>query len=273
MSVDTIPIGLFFVGTILIVLGSIYAGWWLGSSARRYSEDENESPISGVAGAVLGLTAFMLVFTFDIVADRYDARKALVREDANAIRTTWLRADFMPEPDRTETRVLITRYLDQRLEFVRSDGARPLDKARSDVERIQRRLWRIAVSNAERDMNSDVAALYVESLNNVFEIHASRVALGIQARIPGPVWGMLYALTILGMLAMGYHAGIASKKWSKATLILALAFAMMNTVIALLDRPGVTHVTQQPLVDLQAFILADRVAGPDAVGGLAVPTG
>jgi len=258
MSVDSIPIWAFFVGTILVVLASIYAGLRLGSSARRRSEDEKEAPISGVSGAVLGLTAFMLVFTFSIVAERYDARKALVREDANAIRTTYLRADFMPEPNRAETKALLGKYLDLRLQFVQANSIQSSDTLRVESDRIQRRLWDLAVSNAERDMNSDVAALYIESLNNVFEINASRAAIGLQARIPIAIWVVLLGLTILGMVSIGYHSGIAGSKWSKATLLLALSFAMVNTMIASLDRPGVSRVTQQPLVDLQRFIAAGK---------------
>ena len=92
MSVDTVPIWVFFVGTILVVMASIEAGYRLGR--HRRSEDEKEAPISGVSGAILGLTAFILAFTFGIVAERYDARKALVRDDANAIRTTCLPASL-----------------------------------------------------------------------------------------------------------------------------------------------------------------------------------
>ena len=51
-------------------------------------------------GAVLGLAAFMLAFAFGAVSSRFDARKELVRDDANAIRTAWARADFLPEADR-----------------------------------------------------------------------------------------------------------------------------------------------------------------------------
>ena len=39
----------------------------------------------------------MLAFTFSIVSDRYDTRKALVRDDAIAIRTAWQRATFCPK--------------------------------------------------------------------------------------------------------------------------------------------------------------------------------
>ena len=69
------------------VVIAIEAGYRLGHAAHRRSEDEKESPVSAIPAAILGLLAFMLAFTFGIVSDRYDARKALVREEANAIRT------------------------------------------------------------------------------------------------------------------------------------------------------------------------------------------
>lgn len=261
MNFDSVPIGVFFFGTILIVVASTEAGYRLGKISSRRSDVEKEAPVSGVSGAILGLTAFMLAFTFGIVAERYDARKALVRADANAIRTTYERADFLAEPGRAEARALLGKYLDLRLAFAQADSIEPrqVHTLLAETDRIQRRLWDIAVANAQRDMNSDVGALYVESLNNVFEINASRVAVGLQARIPVGIWFVLYGLMILGMMSIGYHAGILGSKWSRATLILALSFAMVISVIALLDRPGgFVRVTQQPLVDLQSFIAAGK---------------
>ena len=159
MSVDSIPIWVLFIGTVLIVLAAIYLGLRLGSSAHWRSEDEKEAPTSGVSGAVLGLTAFMLVFTFSIVSDRYATRMGLVREDANAIRTTYLRTSFLPEPDRAETRALLSTYLDLRLKFVQANGIEPIGAMQAETDRIQRRLRDIAGAKAERDMNSEVAAL------------------------------------------------------------------------------------------------------------------
>lgn len=256
MSLDTLPIWLYFVGTILFVLASIELGFFLGNRAHR-SVEEKESAVSGVSGAILGLTAFMLAFTFGIVAQRYDARKELVREDANAIRTTYLRADFMAEPDRSQTRALIRRYLDVRIAFTegRSVSDKSVETWMAESDRIQRRLWELAVANAARDMNSDVAALYVESLNEVFDVNALRKAVGLQARVPAVIWLVLISLIVLGMMSIGYHTGIAGSKRSKATLILAISFALVITVIAVLDRPT-RHVlvTQQPLIDVQQAI-------------------
>ena len=259
MNLDWVPIWIFFVGTILIVMAFIEVGYRLGQVAHRKSAEEKETPISGVAGAVLGLTAFIMAFTFAVVAERYQTRKGLVREDANAIRVAYVRADFLPEPGRDESKRLLKVYLDRRLAFARAGVIeRDIGPLLADTDRIQRRLWRIAVANAERDMNSDVGALYVESLNELSSVQTMRLAIGVRARVPLGIWVTLYSLTILGMVSMGYHAGIAGSKRSKATWIVAISFGMVIALIASLDRPDFIKVTQQPLIDLQDFIAADE---------------
>ena len=85
-----------------------------------------------------------------------------MREEANALRTAWLRSEFLPESDRHETRGLIRRYLDARLAFAQS---RDFDPERAKVllahaEEDQAHLWEIAVANARKDMNSDVRPLH-----------------------------------------------------------------------------------------------------------------
>jgi len=265
MSIDTIPLGVLFAGTILVVVMAIEAGDRLGHAAHRRSEDEKESPVSAMAGAVLGLAAFMLAFAFGIVSDRYDARKGLVRDEANAIRTAYLRSDFLPEPDRAEAKNLLRRYVDVRLTLARSGNIEPaqVKNVLSETHQIQGRLWDMAVVNARQDMNSDVAALYIDALNEVIGIQALRVAIGIQARVPGTIWLVLYCITMLGMMGVGYQSGIAGSKRSKAGPILALSFALVFALIASLDRPGsgVITVTQQPLIDLRDSMGTDAVSG------------
>ena len=87
MRFEAIPIWGVLAATIILVLLAIEVGYRLGRAMHRRSEDEKESPVSAIAGSVLGLSAFMLAFTFGIVWERYDARKGLVREDAAAVRT------------------------------------------------------------------------------------------------------------------------------------------------------------------------------------------
>jgi len=46
--------------------------------------------------AILGLLAFRLAFTFGVAASRFDTRRELVLDEANAIGTTFLRAALLP---------------------------------------------------------------------------------------------------------------------------------------------------------------------------------
>ena len=260
MRIDAIPIWAVFAATIIVVMVAIEVGYLLGHAVHRRSEDEKESPVSAIAGSILGLAAFMLAFTFGIVSERYDARKGLVRDDAVAIRTAWKRSDFLPETDRAEAAALLRQYVDLRVKFAEAVSLEPerVKSVLAETERLQDRLWNMAVANARKDMNSDVAALYIDSLNAVNGIHASRVAVGIQARIPSEIWLVLYSITILGMMSVGYQTGIAGSKRSMARPILAVSFALVFALIASLDRPdsGVLQVTQQPLIDLRDSMAA-----------------
>jgi hypothetical protein len=254
MNMDFIPVWALFAATMIGVVTAIEAGYRLGRAVHRRAEDEKESPVSAISASILGLLAFMLAFTFGIVTERFDARKALVREETNAIGTTYLRTDFLPELDRGEAKRLIREYVNHRVAAVQKHDYSEVNKLLSEPVRIQRKLWDMAVANARKDMNSDVAALYIESLNEVIDLHAMRVAIGLQARIPIGIWLVLYILVFFGMISVGYQTAIAGSRRSWATLILAVSFAMVLALIILLDRPhgGFITVSQQPLVDLRA---------------------
>ena len=257
-NIDFIPVWLLFLATVVIVMLSIEAGYLLGSFVLRRSPGEKESPASAIAGSILGLAAFVLAFSFGIVSDRYDSRKALVREDANAIGTSYRRADFLAEPDRSAARRLFLRYANLRLDAAalqgRSDAAHEtFIQLLAETEQIQHELWDMAVANARKDMNSHFGALYVDALNRMFDVSAMRVAVGARARVPVGIWLVLYCITILGMIGIGYQTGIAGSKRSSGRLILALSFSLVFMLIAALDSPYSTFikVPQQPLIDLR----------------------
>ena len=263
MSLESVPIWGFFVGTIAIVLVAIEIGFQLGHAAHRRSEDEKESPVGAIAGSILGLLAFILAFTFGLVSDRYDARKGLIREEANVIQTAYFRADFLPEADRAVAKGLLRTYVDERIAAVRSGDMARIQVAVAAASQIQIRLWDMAVANARVDMNSDVAALYIEAINELMAIHAQRIAVGL-ARIPVGIWHALAILIVLGMIAVGYQTGIAGSRRSWAMPILAFSFSLVIALISSLDRPhsDLITVSQQPLEDVQKAMALASPANP-----------
>src|SRR5512134_581079 len=204
--------------------------------------------------AIVGLVAFMLAFTFGIASSRFDVRKGLVRDEARAIETTYLRADFLTEPDRDEVKRLLVEYLDERLALTEAQTVEDVEPTLRKSREIHDRLWRIAVEHGQRELNSDVAALYIDSLNETFNLHHQRVAVGLQARIPLGVWAALYLLSVLGMISMGYQSGITGSKRTGASLMLALSFALVTSLIVALDRPTTSgfRLSQQPLIDVRS---------------------
>lgn len=265
VSVEGVPILAFFIGTIILVTTSIEAGYRLGRSAHRRSAEEKESPVSAIEGSVLALLAFILAFTFGIASNRLDARKELVRTEANTIRTLWSRSDFLPEPDRAATKTLLREYVHARASAFQSTDDERVESVIDEAEKIQLRLWTMAVTHARQDMPSDIGALYLQSLNEMSEVHASRVAMGLQMRIPLGIWLTLAVLTVLGMVMVGYQAGVAESRRTLAMPLLALAFASVVALISSLDQPiggfTLTSVSQQPLVDLLSDIDSQRL-GP-----------
>ena len=249
MPIDILPVWLLFFLTIAIVVVSVEIGFRLGRTVRRKHKDEREAPASSISGVILGLQAFMLAFTFSIVSDRYDAKKALVREEANVIRTTWNRADFLPEPDKARAKSLLQEYLERRIAVTKSRDMVFARESGVHALGVQRQLWDMAVVHGRTDLNSDIGALYLDSVNEIANLHALRVGLGLYARIPTAIWVALLSLLTLGMIGLGYHCALADSRRSRVVPFLAIAFSLVVALIAALDHPGdkMMPISQQPL--------------------------
>lgn len=268
MDMDDIPSIPLFIGTVLFVVVAMEAGFRLGRFMRRKSKGEKESSVSSIEASILGLLAFMLAFTFGLVSNRFEERKSLVRQEANIIGTAYLRSAFLPEQDRLRTAQLLKAYVSQRLTAVLSRDPKQMDQMLADSDRTQRELWTMAVVNARKDLNSDVAALYIESLNDLVDIHRMRLVIGLQSRVPTPIWLVFYSLIILGMFGVGYQTAIAGSKRTLAAPILALSFSLVITLIAELDRKRSRYI---PVPQDAMQNLLDRMEVPTAPGPNTAP--
>ena len=237
MDLKDMPVLLLLLTTFLMVILSIEFGYIIGKAIRKRREVETESTVSSISGYVLALLAFIIAFTFGIVTDRYQARKDLVREEANIIRTAWMRAEFLPDTQRVEAKTLLKEYTSLRLIAVRSLEVEEIQSAIVKCSAIRNQLWSTAVAEAKKDMNSDVAALYIESLNDLANINASRVVVGLHTRIPEGVWDVLFVLMLLAMFSIGYQASIVGSRRSWSTIIMAVSFSLVIVMIEVLDRP------------------------------------
>jgi hypothetical protein len=233
----------------------IELGYLAGKLVLRLKGLEKESSVSSISGYVLALLAFILAFSFGIVTDRYDTRKALVLEEANLIRTTWFQTDFLPDSARSVSRNLLREYVDIRVKLVNSNDLAILKESLVRSIQIQENLWQLLLMNDDQ-MNSDQASLLATSLNDMTNIHESRVVVGLHLRIPSGIWSVLIFLIWLGMFVVGYQASIAGSGRTWANIILALSFALVLSMIAMLDssRSKFIPVSQFPLENLLNYM-------------------
>ncbi|MBO3276727.1 bestrophin-like domain [Pseudomonas schmalbachii] len=246
---DALPLWGLFVTILILVLLSVEGGYRLGKYRRSRSEEEKESAVGAMVGATLGLLAFILAFTFGLAAERFDTRRQVVLDEANAIGTTYLRAGMLPER-REEIRTLLREYVDVRLEAVRSGT---IAAGIRQSEQLHTQLWAQATAIGEAHPTSIVLGLFVQSLNEVIDLHAKRVTADVRNRIPAAIWIALLAVAVLSLAAMGYHAGLSRTSRSLAEVVVALTFSIVIGLIADLDRPheGALQVSQQALMDLR----------------------
>ena len=238
--------------TVVIVLLSIGMGFRLGNDTRRRRKSEKKLSLGSLTGAMLALLAFILAFAFSIASSRYDVRKQLVLDEANAIGTAMLRTDFLAESPRTESRKLLKEYVNIRVEAVQDLEKLPQMLVESEV--LHDRLWSQATNRSNQTEDSELVALYIESLNEVIDMHSKRVTVGLRYRMPRSVWILLYFVTILAMMAVGYEFGLNGEGSFVGALLLALMFSGVILMIVDLDQSAhsvLLKVSQQPLIELQ----------------------
>lgn len=246
---DSLSIGAVYVVTALMSLLAIEVGWRLGKYRQKQNKIREEGGIGVIVGATLGLLAFILAFIIGIGLDRFDERRLLVIDEANAITTAWLRAGLLPEPMGSESRALLQEYVDRRLETVDPEQ---LYAALERSEAIQAELWRQAMAAAETD-HADMATFYIESLNELINIHTGLMASVAGSRIPSVVWTSLYFISMLSMILTGLQFSSDKRRNWPGVILLMLVYAAVVTLIVDLDRPadGLFSVSRQALFDLQ----------------------
>lgn len=240
-----------YVISVVVVLGAVLTGFFIGDLRRRRVARGSDVAVGSYVASILSLLAFVLAFTFAMAVSRFDARKQLLLDEVNVIGTAYLRADFLDEPQRIESRQLLKQYVDQRVEFMRQKTEVP--EALNQAEGLHSLLWDQVKSQLQVHGDSISVGLYIQSLNEVIDIHGKRVVVGLQYHIPEIIWLTLIVVTLFAMTAVGYQFGLSGTRSWVVIILLALSFSAIALLIAALDSTsrGSPIVNQQPLFDLQ----------------------
>jgi hypothetical protein len=246
---------------ILVCLIAIFwvateIGFRIGGRFRKGADETDKSHVDALQSALLGLLALLLGFSFAMSMARYDARKALVLKEANAIGTTYLRTDFLPADLGTQARKVLRTYVDSRLEFVaaKNDQAK-LERALASGAGMQTQLWSIAGRAAALDPRSVPVGLFAASLNDVIDVSEER-RTAFENHVPEAVLALLIFVSCGALAFIGCGSGLVGRRHLPSTISFAVISALVLVVILDMDRPrrGLIQVSQNSMLRLQASI-------------------
>lgn len=187
----------------------------------------------------------LLAFGLSMGVDRYEKRRQTVVAEANAIGTTYLRAELLAEPERSRSLQMLQQYTDARIELSDTDvDSTPFDVALSASHDLQRSLW----SSAGTAVADRVSAL--------------------RNRIPSSVLLLHIAAGGFAMASLGLFISLHGKG-TRAAFAGSVLVALILLVVVDLDRPrrGFVIVPNAPLTDLRAGMNDEPAAGGPILSG------
>jgi hypothetical protein len=248
-----------FVVSFTVLLVTVESGFRFRQKTAADIDDSVQELIVAARGAISVLLSLLLGFSLAMAAARYDLRRQLVVDEANAIRTTALRAQMLDEPASSRIRQLLPEYVDARLNFAVAGlyGAE-MRAALDRTQQLQKELWLAAVA-AARQRPSPITSVFAQSLNQAIEVSENRLA-ALEKRVPAPVWLLLGLLSLLNCLIFGASA---RRRFWFAMLVSPLMISIVLSLIADVDSPhgGLIRVSQESM---------DRVR-QDLKGGIVRP--
>jgi hypothetical protein len=243
--------------TIVLLIISVEAGYWIGLKAKVEMTLPMKSQISTIQTAILTIFTFLLGFTFAMALSRFDNRKQMVVKESNAIGTAVLRSKLLPENQRTKMNDLFRQYVN--VEFsITSRANVPLkerNKQNWDAKRLQTLMWDEAFAATENNPLSVPAGLFATSINQLIDIKTER-DIAISNHVPEIVLLGLLLFAALAIGILGYGNGLAATHARYPAVILCIVITISFILIIDLDRPnrGLTKVSQESMIDLMTII-------------------
>jgi hypothetical protein len=228
-------------------------GWRIGVRRAAADAEGARAGLGAVEGAVFGLMGLMIAFTFSGAAGRFETRRQLIVEEANAIGTAYLRLDLLPAEAQPKLREQFRRYVDERLEVYRK--LPDVVAAREALARsiaLQGEIWAAAVDAVGGSPQATM--LLLPAINAMIDITTTRT-VALQTHPPAVIYGMLGLIALACALLAGHGmAGARSRSWVH---VVGFAAILTLTFYVILDlehpRVGLIRIdaVDQVLVDVR----------------------
>jgi hypothetical protein len=250
-SLNSAPIWLLGLVLLLLLLIAAFLGRRMRPLDRQDSKDDNGESYS--VTALLGLLALLTGFTFSLAIERFETRRQLVLEHANAIGTAYLRVQLLPEPHRARLSGLIVEYTDNMIALAKARGGETAATLVAKDDAIITRLWAATAAAYDSIRAIPFSGTFVSSMNTLIDNDGARRAAR-SARIPTEVFAVLLIYLIGTAAVLGYV--LKSRRGLSVAAFLLVLLTISQLLILDIDRPtsGTIQESQKPMEDLRASL-------------------
>lgn len=212
-------------------------------SGQRIGARDETAGAGHLLSAALALLGLLIAFTFSMASDRYEARRALVLAEANALSTTYLRVQALDEPYRGRLSQGVVAYGQARQDFFAAgEDARKLAAAEAETDALQAQLWADLMPALRAMPSATINPALLQTTNELFDLAASRQA-ALEAHVPDAILRSLVVYALVAAAMLGYGMASAGRRHMVASLALFVLVSLAVALILDLDRPRAGSVT------------------------------
>lgn len=240
---------------LLFMFAGFEAGFRMGIKSPAVRDEKRRNVVANFQVGLISLLGLMIAFTFAMAVSRFDDGRTLLAEETDALETAYYRCDLLPDSTRMKLHDVLREYIDIRLLFYqpRLDESKVLDVNRQ-TRKIQNKLWSYA-PEITKELPDYLAAVVLESLNKLINASNKRY-IAMENHVPEPIFFLLFLISVLTNVAVGYSCGIAADRHIFFTVLFSFCVCTILLVIMDLDRPrrGLILVSQESLIELKKEI-------------------
>ena len=256
---------------VLALFGGLWAVAELASKAglKRLQNTQETERLGPIQGAILGLLALLLGFSFSSASERLSSRIRLISDEANAIGTVWQRIDLYPSPLQEPARAVLRRYTSERIALYNAPNTEEEAAISARSESLQGEIWQLASRTAKA--TPPLAGVLLPPIDTLCALHAQRIG-ALKRHIPGLVLALLLLCSFVSVGAVSYGCGSPGRR--NHVLMNALVFLVAAVLWTIMDldhpRHGLVRAGQEPMLSLQKQLDA-RPAAPPVPGTSSPP--
>lgn len=239
---------------LLVLVAGAFAASEVGYRLGRLAGPRDEvfdRQLGIVRGATFALVAFLIGFAFSGAASRYVDRLDIIVKEANALGTTWLRAQSLPEPARAKLRETLRDYTAERIALLDEEDTAAILTRIAKSGGFHERMWTAALEGTQD--NPPLMLLVLPSVNEVIDLHTVHLSAA-RRHLPTAIFVALLVSVGLSLGLASFGHGQIGRRFAVLDLTygIVLATALWMTIDLDYPRYGFIRANKAPLVEALA---------------------